>query len=95
MTNRCAIICFEHDHRIAREVVPPCIDLDIDVRVPWSWVEESTIGEVLAGEGATVIEGTFDKIGALGKRHQPICPACKEPLRHTAWSIETQREEGS
>ena len=43
---RYAIIGFEHDRREAREdAAPLCRDLDIDVSVPWSWIE-ATIDEV-------------------------------------------------
>jgi hypothetical protein len=97
---RYAIICFEHDRRVTREIEPPCLDLDIDVHVPWSWVEAS-IGEVHIGDAAKNLAenpdlrgaGTIGSIGSLADRYQPLCPACKEPLRFVAWSIEDYEDE--
>jgi hypothetical protein len=98
--SRYAVICFEHDHRTARENDPPCLDLDVDVSVPWSWVE-ATIGEVpistpaknRAESAVLAFEGTVGKIAALAERYQPTCPACKEPLRYTAWSVEDYEDD--
>jgi hypothetical protein len=98
--SRDAILCFEHDHSLKREVEPPCIDLDVDVRVPWSWVE-ATIGEVSVSAPAKnraerallSFEGTAAKVEGLAKIYQPACPACKEPLHYTAWSVEDYEDD--
>jgi hypothetical protein len=92
---RHALICFEHHRGVTRESVPLCLELDIDVRVPWSWVE-TTIGEVRVDAPANnptdaavlTFEATITKIEALACLYQAACPACKEPLHYVAWSIE-------
>lgn len=92
MMTRYAILCFEHDR--GAESPPPCLELDVDVRVPWAWVE-ATIGEVpvlgrLADQRATRVqaEGTIERVAVLADRYRPKCPACGEPLDYVAWSIE-------
>lgn len=98
--SRYAIICFVHNPSTKREIDPPCLDLDIDVRVPWSWTE-ATIGKVPISEPARnraesallAFEGTAAKMTALAERYQPTCPACKEPLHYTAWSIEDYKDD--
>jgi hypothetical protein len=97
--SRCAVICFEHDHRSAGETLP-CLDLDVDVRIPWSWLD-ATIGEVHVGGPAKnraesallAFEGTLAKITALAERYRPACPACKAPLRYVAWSVEDYEDD--
>lgn len=98
--SRYAIICFAHSRSLKREIELPCLDLDIDVRVPWSWTE-ATIGEVPISEAAKnraesallALEGTASKLAALAERYQPTCPACKEPLHYTAWSAEDYEDD--
>lgn len=94
--SRSAILCFEHDRRIQREIEPSCFDLDIDVRVPWEWVEAS-MGEVRVDQPeqpeSQTFDGTIVKIARLAATYQPACPACKELLRCTSWSIEDLKDD--
>ena len=91
--SRYAVLCFEHDRRIQREIEPPCFELDIDVSIPWTWVDEATIGEVRSDGTGSVFEGTLAKITKLAEIYQPACPACKELLRNTAWSVEDYQDD--
>jgi len=91
--DRYAIMCFEHDRR-ARQTAPSCLELDVDVRVPWTWVE-ATIGTVKIGSNDLGVNDpdledhpTLAKLNALAERYCPKCPECGEPLRYVAWSIE-------
>jgi hypothetical protein len=91
--SRCLLICFEHDRRTDRAAELPCLDLDIDVRVPWSWLD-ATIGSVpldgpaSAEDDPQAFEWTLARVGVLADRYQPTCLACRVLLHYVAWNIE-------